>query len=117
MRVCVIDDNPLMLSHIEEMLTGLGHDVVTASDVDTGLRCAETQPSDIAVVDILMPERDGLNFIMEIRQRRPGIRVIAISGGGGLGAGALLSMASGLGAQATLVKPFSATDLALALQG
>jgi CheY-like chemotaxis protein len=104
-----------MLSHIEEMLIGLGHDVVTAPDVDTGLRCAETQPSDAAVVDILMPERDGLNFIMEIRQRRPGIRIVAISGGGRLGAGALLKMASGLGAEATLVKPFSATDLSLAL--
>ncbi len=115
MKVCVIDDDPLMLSHIEAMLTDLGHDVVTAHNVDTGLRCAEMQPSDVAVVDILMPERDGLNFIMEIRSRRPDIRIVAISGGGRLGAGALLKMASGLGAEATLVKPFSATDLSMAL--
>lgn len=115
MKVCVIEDDPLMLSHLEGLLTTSGHDVVTALDVDTGLTRAETQGSDAAVVDILMPERDGLNFIMEIRRKLPNVRIVAISGGGRLGAGALLKMASGLGADATLVKPFSATELEIAL--
>lgn len=91
--------------------------MVTALDVDTGLTRAETQGAEAAVVDILMPERDGLNFIMEIRRKLPDIRIVAISGGGRLGAGALLKMASGLGADATLVKPFSASDLETALNG
>lgn len=117
MKVCVIDDDPLMLSHLEGMLTTAGHDVVTALDVNTGLTRAETQASDVAVVDILMPDRDGLTFIMEIRRKLPGLRIVAISGGGRLGAGSLLKMASGLGADATLVKPFSATELEIALEG
>ena len=117
LKICVIEDDPLMLSHLEGMLTTAGHDVVTALDVDTGLTRAETQGAEAAVVDILMPERDGLNFIMEIRRKLPDIRIVAISGGGRLGAGSLLKMASGLGADATLVKPFSASDLELALNG
>jgi DNA-binding response OmpR family regulator len=117
LKVCVIEDDPLMLSHLEGMLTTAGHDVVTALDVDTGLSRAETQGSDAAVVDILIPERDGLTFILEIRKTLPGIRIVAISGGGRLGAGALLKMASGLGADAALVKPFSASELETALAG
>lgn len=115
MKVCVIDDDPLMLEHLAEMVTGLGHQVVTAADVDTGLRRVESQGSDVAIVDILMPERDGLTFIMEVRRTRPDLRIVAISGGGRLGAGSLLGMAGGLGADATLAKPFSATDLSRAL--
>lgn len=115
MKVCVIDDDPLMLEHLAEMVTGLGHQVVTAADVDTGLRRVESQGSDVAIVDILMPERDGLTFIMEVRRTRPSLRIVAISGGGRLGAGSLLSMAGGLGADATLVKPFSNAELANAL--
>ncbi|WGM31845.1 response regulator [Brevundimonas sp. NIBR11] len=115
MKVCVIDDDPLMLEHLAEMVTGLGCQVVTASDVDTGLRLVESQGSDVAVVDILMPDRDGLTFIMEVRRSRPDLRIVAISGGGRLGAGSLLSMAGGLGANTTLVKPFSSSDLAQAL--
>jgi len=62
-----------------------------------------------------MPEQDGLTFLMRIRTIRPQIRVVAMTGGGRLGAGPLLKMASGLGADATLVKPFSATELTIAL--
>lgn len=115
MRVCVIDDDPLMLEHVAGMVLGLGFEVVTASNVDTGLRLIESQGSDAAVVDILMPDRDGLTFIMEVRRVRPDLHIVAISGGGRLGAGSLLSMAGGLGADATLIKPFSNSDLAEAL--
>jgi CheY-like chemotaxis protein len=115
MKVCVIDDDPLMLEHLAETVTGFGYQVVTAADVDTGLRLVESQGSDVAIVDILMPERDGLTFIMEVRRTRPDLRIVAISGGGRLGAGSLLGMAGGLGADATLVKPFSASELAQAL--
>lgn len=115
MKVCIIDDDPLLLEHVAEMVTGLGHEVVTAPDVDTGLKRIESQGSDAVIVDILMPDRDGLTLIMEVRQSENPLRIVAISGGGRLGAGALLKMAQGLGANACLVKPFSASDLAVAL--
>lgn len=115
MKVCVIDDDPLMLEHVAEMVSSLSFEVVTADNVDTGLRLIEAQGSDAAVVDILMPDRDGLTFIMEARKAWPQLHIVAISGGGRLGAGSLLSMAGGLGANATLIKPFSNSDLAAAL--
>jgi DNA-binding response OmpR family regulator len=114
-KVCAIDDDPLMLQHLEEMLTGLGCEVVTAPDVDTAFKQMNLHHCEAAVVDILMPDRDGLNFILEIRRTRPDLRIVAISGGGRLGAGPLLRMADGLGADATLVKPFSPSELELAL--
>lgn len=115
MKVCIIDDDPLVLEHVAEMVTGLGLQVVTAPDVDTGLKQIASQGSHAVIVDILMPDRDGITLIMEVRQTHPDLRIIAISGGGRLGAGALLSMAKGLGADACLAKPFSQTDLAAAL--
>lgn len=117
MKVCAIDDDPLMLRHLEEMLTKLGFEVVSAPDVDTALEQMNRQHCDAAVVDILMPDRDGLNFILEIRRTRPDLRIVAISGGGRIGAGSLLRMAEGLGANATLVKPFSASELEVAVKG
>lgn len=117
MKVCVIDDDTLVISHLEAMLAELGHAVVTATDVEQGLAQVETQGSDVAVVDVLMPERDGLTFIMEVRRSRPDLRIVAITGGGRLSASSLLKMASGLGADAVLAKPFSSSDLDLALQG
>ena len=115
MKVCVIDDDPLMLKHLEDMLVRLCFEVVSAPDVDTALRLMSEQHCDAAVVDILMPDRDGLNFIMEVRRTRPDLRIVAISGGGRIGASPLLRMADGLGADATLVKPFSASELEVAL--
>lgn len=117
MKVCIIDDDPLLLEHLATMVTGLGHEVITATDVDTGLKRIESQDSDAIVVDILMPDRDGLTLIMEVRKTRSATRIVAISGGGRLGAGALLSMAKGLGADTCLAKPFSTSDLATALEG
>jgi len=116
MKVCVIEDDAIMLDHIADMLTEMGCEVVTAPDVDTGLaRIAEFKPEAV-VADILMPERDGLNLIMELHPQRDDIRIVAITGGGRLGAGPVLNMAQGLGAHATLVKPFSSDDLRTALQ-
>lgn len=114
-KICVIDDDPLIVSHLETMLTSLGHVVVTALDADTGLSRVQTQDSDAVVVDILMPDRDGLTFIMSARKLRSDLRIVAMTGGGRLGAASVLKMAAGLGADATLVKPFSHSELSLAL--
>ncbi len=115
MKVCAIDDDPLMLQHLGDMLTGLGFEVVSAPDVKTAFELIAAQHCDAAVVDILMPDRDGLDFIVQARRDHPGLRIVAITGGGRLGAGPLLRMADGLGADATLVKPFSASELEVAL--
>ena len=67
---------------------------------------ATKEGPDAFVVDILMPERDGLNFIMGMKERDD-TRVLAMTGGGRLGPGPLLRIAGGRGAHASLMKPFS----------
>lgn len=115
MKVCIIDDDPLMLQHIETMLVERGYQVVTAGNVSDGLERVREQRPDAVVVDILMPDRDGLNFIMGMRDLRDHVRIVAMTGGGKLGPGPLLRMAEGLGAHTSLTKPFSASELEAAL--
>ena len=117
MKVCIIDDDPLMLQHIETMLVERSYQVVTAKNVIEGLEQVRRHEPDAVVIDILMPDRDGLNFIMEMRGLLDRVRIVAITGGGRLGPGPILRMAEALGAHASLTKPFSASELEAALTG
>jgi CheY-like chemotaxis protein len=105
-HVLVIDDDPLFREIAQEMLTQAGYAVTLASD---GLKAAvlPAEPAaDLAVVDMLMPERDGIETIGDLQARWPGIKVIAVSSGArGLEPGLLLRAAKALGADATLPKP------------
>jgi CheY-like chemotaxis protein len=105
-NVLVIDDDPLFREIAQEMLTQLGHAVVLASDgAKVALLPAEPTP-DLAVVDMLMPERDGIETIGDLQSRWPRIKVIAVSAGGrNLEPDLLLRAAKALGADATLPKP------------
>ena len=105
-NVLVIDDDPLFREIAQEMLTQLGHAVVLANDgAKVTLLPAEPAP-DLAIVDMLMPERDGIETIGDLQSRWPTIKVIAVSAGGrNLEPDLLLRAAKALGADATLPKP------------
>ncbi|MGE5406796.1 MAG: response regulator [Methanosarcina sp.] len=66
---------------------------------------------DLIVTDLIMPEEDGLKVIMKIRELKPSVKIIAISGGGKAGPGSYLNLAKVLGADAVFSKPFSINDL------
>jgi CheY-like chemotaxis protein len=74
---------------------------------------AHFRPSmvDLVVTDLIMPEEDGLKVIMKLRELKPKLRIIAISGGGKAGPGSYLKLAKALGADAVFSKPFSINDL------
>jgi DNA-binding response OmpR family regulator len=67
--------------------------------------------TDLVITDLIMPEEDGLKVIMKIKEKKPGIKLVAISGGGKAGPGNYLSLAKALGADAVFPKPFSIADL------
>ncbi|HSL86341.1 MAG TPA: response regulator [Bacteroidales bacterium] len=67
--------------------------------------------TDLVITDLIMPEEDGLKVIIELREVKPSVRIIAISGGGKAGPGNYLSLAKALGADAVFSKPFSITEL------
>jgi len=105
-HVLVIDDDPLFREIANEILEQAGHAVTLASDGAQVEGLPAAPAPDLAVVDMLMPERDGIETIAELVARWPDIRVIAVSGGGrNLEPNLLLRAAMALGAHATLAKP------------
>ena len=105
-HVLVIDDDPLFREIAQEMLTQAGHEVTLASDGSKATALPAEPTPDLAVVDMLMPERDGIETIGDLQTRWPSIKVIAVSSGArGLEPGLLLRAAKALGADATLAKP------------
>jgi DNA-binding NtrC family response regulator len=105
-RVLVLDDEDEVRSVLMRALQRAGHEVLEAEDGREGLGLARTHAIDLVVTDLVMPEVDGLEFIRELARLRPGIPVIAISGGGVWDARSLLEVAGALGALRTLSKPF-----------
>lgn len=67
--------------------------------------------TDLVITDIIMPDEDGLKVIIKLRELKPTIKIIAISGGGKAGPGSYLHLAKALGADAIFSKPFSINDL------
>jgi len=115
MRVCIIDDDAHLLAHLEQTVSQFGFYAFPAATVDQAIEIISESNIDAVLVDILMPERDGLELIMAIRGLVPRLRIVAMSGGGRMGSGSVLAMASGLGADAILTKPFSASELHMKL--
>lgn len=79
-KVLVIDDDDLMLQVLREILEHEGYEVTTASSGDRGLKLfAELNPR-VVITDLIMPHKDGINVISELKAACPKVRVIAISG-------------------------------------
>jgi DNA-binding response OmpR family regulator len=88
------------------VLENAGHTVLEAADGKTAMHCLKAEPIDLLVTDIVMPEKDGLEVIMEIRRTLPSLKVLALSGGGRISPFSYLALARKLGADAVLAKPF-----------
>jgi len=110
-RVLVMDDDDVFRSAMHVVLEEAGYDVIAAADGVAGLRLYRERGADLVVVDIFMPEMDGLEVIRALRTGVPRPRLIAMSGGGQAGREDILSIAAALGAERTLKKPFMAQDL------
>lgn len=110
--VCVIDDDEHVRTTLAEILRRSGYGVVLACDGDMGLEVVERTAVDIVVTDIVMPNREGIETIREIRRRFPHVRVLAISGGGSKSSSTdFLELAYALGADDVLAKPFRMAEL------
>jgi DNA-binding response OmpR family regulator len=106
----VEDDNDLR----EMLKVSLIRKRFTVLDVENGKDAIihfKPTVTDLVVTDLIMPEEDGLKVIMKLREIKPSIKIIAISGGGKAGPGSYLNMAKALGADAIYSKPFSVNEL------
>jgi CheY-like chemotaxis protein len=111
MKILVIDDEPLARYTLAKILSGDGYDVVVAEDGESGLAAVLEHDPDAIITDLIMPKKEGIETIFGIRRERPGIPIIAISGGGRYVNSDLLPLAQSVGADAVIAKPFEAKDL------
>ncbi len=111
-RILVIDDEEQLRVVFRESLERVGYQVMDASNGKLGLKLCQEEQFDLVITDILMPEKDGIETIGEIRRYFPETKIIAISGGGQrLNAKDVLHTAGILGAHCTLRKPFDFEEL------
>ena len=110
-QILVVDDDPGVLSYVTEALELQGHDITTTMNGAEAIRQCEEE-LDLVVTDLVMPEKNGINMIQEMRRTTPQFKVIAMSGGTGLsGKIDLLEVAKLLGVCAILHKSFRPDEL------
>ncbi len=110
-RILVIDDDDQVRGMLRQMLERAGYEVIEAPDGEEGMRLYREAPSDLVIMDLIMPEKEGIETIMELRQRKPGLKIIAMSGGGRVGNTQYLHLAKSLGADNVMPKPFTMDEV------
>ena len=113
--ILVVDDDALLRQLIRRTLEDASYSVVEADDGKTGGRAMALQHFDLVITDLLMPEKDGLELIEELRLKYPRVRIVATSGGGRVAREEYMRMAKGLGAHVLLPKPFNPVQLLTAV--
>ncbi|MCC7265767.1 MAG: response regulator [Caulobacteraceae bacterium] len=113
--VCVVDDDELVRAKIAHDLEAAGFRPLEIDDSRQLSKVLAELPVHGVVLDLVMPDKDGVELISEIRRDWPGLRVVAISGGGRIGPDLYLQIARQMGADACLSKPVDPAALAAAM--
>ena len=114
MRFLVIDDDTVVRELVCRMLESEGHEVFNAADGVDGIK---SHPDiNVVITDLIMPEKEGIETIREIKQDFSDVKILAISGGGKSDPDNYLRIAKAMGAHSTLSKPFIKKDLIDAVQ-
>jgi CheY-like chemotaxis protein len=114
--IMIIDDDEVLRRTVRRFLVGNGHTVIEAEHGGNGVALLREHDPAIVITDIYMPEKEGMETIVDIRKLRPATRIIAMSGGGPHRDALALKWAQGLGADAVLPKPFRAAELNSAVE-
>ncbi len=111
-NILVVDDEAPVRNLLKDVLEKEGYTVFTA---ETGVEASTIYDSsdiDLIITDLVMPEKGGIDLIMELKKKDPDIKVIAISGGGGItGRFDYLPIAKLVGATEIIAKPFQVTEI------
>jgi len=107
LRVLIVEDDPGMNDYIGDILSQKGFEVRSAFNGFTGLDAIRSSPPHVVILDIFMPEKDGLEMLVELRRFASSLPVLVISGKQHLLSGCSMSLAKQLGASDVLAKPFT----------
>ena len=111
-RILVVDDNASVRRSLAALLTRAGHEVIQAADGAEACRICREVDVDLVILDLFMPEKDGIETIIELRAFAPSIPIIVMSGGGGDGSRLdMLNAAELLGASLSIEKPFTLAEM------
>jgi DNA-binding response OmpR family regulator len=109
--VLIVEDDKELREMLKLSLSRRNFTVFEAENGKTAIAHFKPTITDLVVTDLIMPEEDGLKVVIKLRELKPSIKIIAISGGGKVGPGSYLNLAKALGADAIYSKPFSINDL------
>ena len=110
-KILVIEDDLQHQRMLKQMLEESGYEVITAADGDEGIAACQALDFNIVLTDIIMPNKEGIETIVELRKSYPDLKIIAMSGGGRSTPLPYLEMAKKLGAQKALQKPIRLSQL------
>ena len=110
-RILVIDDESQIRAMLRQLLDSQGYEVLTAINGKEGVLKYRNHPFDLVITDIIMPEKEGIEMIMELKQEFPEIKIIAMSGGGRAAPEGYLTIAKKVGAIQTFNKPVDQAHL------
>jgi len=114
--ILIIEDDRTIREVLRQILEHAGYEVMEASDGKEGISLYRERQADLIITDIIMPKKEGLETIVDLKADFPEVKIIAISGGGRLGPETYLELAGGFGANRLLNKPFGHEELLEAVQ-
>ena len=103
--IMVVDDERQTRMMLRQMLERANYEVMEAENGYEAIQIFRQHPADLIIMDLIMPKKEGIETIIEMRAEFPYIKIIAMSGGGRVGSETYLELAAKLGALRTLVKP------------
>lgn len=115
-RILVIDDESAIRGFLRQILERAGYIVSEAANGREAQKVFSTEPADLIISDIIMPEKEGLETIMDFKRNYPSVKIIGISGGGKSSPEDYLKIASRFGAHKTFSKPFERNEILAAVR-
>ncbi len=111
LQILVIDDEKSIRALLKQLFERKGYQVLTAGDGDMGIQTFKENPVDLVIVDLIMPGKDGIETIQELKRLDADIKIIAISGGGIIQPDLYLKLARKFGAIYSFKKPIKNDDM------
>lgn len=115
-KILIIDDEPYILLMLKKMLEKAGYEDDLAANGREGMALFNRDSADLVITDIIMPDKEGLELILEMKKQSPGLKIIAMSGGGRISPESYLECAKHFGAEKVFQKPFKQKEIVSAVK-